>query len=407
MIKDFKAIRATCEENSRISARVIDEFLIGFAAGYQNLGYKTEQKFAAFRHITRKFDKDWVGLLQAQYIVHRVLRSDGLIQKFLKHPAFRQLNEEETDFLQQQAKQPWRFSFSVIIEKPAEDFYLMEDIFSGEQYILFSPGITQLVQKERPILWFNLVGFNGLCWQSFGPIGAYRGFEPDDIFYFATELRPDIEDEEEILEDVQNDPIPYMMLLSGANHPLTFNKKDQMVQVVSEFKLDHINTKDLRKSFKTEYSNGVYRFTLKEWGEFPHYANAFFDENRRIILFSAMTDRGYRALAAGLNAYGHHFPDEPFICVNTSMLVTAQEILKKELVLNEYDHLFHRESTETNKEEIDKLNAFMQLILPDINAGRKPDIESMAKKAGVDIETARDIVRNVLGKFDEMDQSMK
>ena len=49
----------------------------------------------------------------------------------------------------------------------------------------------------------------------------------------------------------------------------------------------------------------------------------------------------------------------------------------------------------------------MQLVLPDINAGRKPDIESLAKKAGVDIETAREMIRHVLEKFDDMDKRMK
>jgi hypothetical protein len=49
----------------------------------------------------------------------------------------------------------------------------------------------------------------------------------------------------------------------------------------------------------------------------------------------------------------------------------------------------------------------MAMILPDINAGRKPDIETYAKKAGVNIETARDLVKNVLGKLDDMDQHIK
>ncbi len=407
MMKDFKAIRATCEENSRISSTVIDEFLVGYAAGHHSLERKMNQQFAVFKHVTRKFDKEWVGLLKGQYIVHRIFRKDGLINKFLNHPALRRLNREEMDYLEQQAKQPWRFSFSVIIEKPAEDFYIMEDVFAGEQFTLFSPGITKLVQEQHPILWFNLIGFNGMCWQSSGPIGAYKGFEPDDIFFFATELRPGIDDEAEILEDIENNPIPYMMLLSGANYPLTFHKKDQMVQVMSEFDLDEINTKELRKSFKTEYSNGVYRFTLNEWGEYPHFANAYFDERKKIIVLSAMTDRGFPALVAGINTYGYHFSDEPFIRVNTSILVTAKDILKKELVLNEYDGLFNVEPSEEVQEELDILNDFMAMILPDINSGREPDIETYAKKAGVNIETARDLVKNVLGKLDDMDQHIK
>ena len=81
MIKDFKAIRVACEENSRISGKVIDEFLIGFAAGQQHLENVLEKQFALFKHVTRKFDKEWIGLLQAQYISHRIFRKDGLIRR--------------------------------------------------------------------------------------------------------------------------------------------------------------------------------------------------------------------------------------------------------------------------------------------------------------------------------------
>src|SRR4030042_6860315 len=99
-----------------------------------------------------------------------------------------------------------------------------------------------------------------------------------------------------------------------------------------------------------------------------------------------MTDRGFNALVTAINGYGYSFPDDPFIRVNTSMLVTVKKILKKEIVLNEYDALFHKEPSEKAQREIDKLNAFMALVLPDINAGRKPDIDELAKKAGLDIE---------------------
>lgn len=41
----------------------------------------------------------------------------------------------------------------------------------------------------------------------------------------------------------------------------------------------------------------------------------------------------------------------------------------------------------------------MRMILPDINAGRKPDIEKLAADAGVDIETARDLVKTLFDKY--------
>ncbi len=346
-------------------------------------------------------------MLKAQYLAHEIFKLNGSIKKLLNHAELQRLSREERNYLQLQAKQPWRFSFSVITDKQVSDFYVMEDVFTGEQFTLFSPGTTDLIRKQSPILWFNLIGYNGACWQSYGPIGAYNGFEPDDIYFFATELRPEIENENEIMEDLESNPVPYMMLLSGANYPLTFHKKDQWIQVMSEFDMQEINTKELRKSFKTEYSNGVYRFTLKEWGEHPHFANAYFDERKKVILFHAMTDRGFNALVTAINGYGYSFPDDPFTRVNTSMMVTVKNILKKDIVLNKYDTLFHIESSKEVQGELDKVNAFITMVLPDINAGRKPDIEELAKKAGVDVETARDLISKVLGKLDDMGKDIK
>ncbi len=398
-MKTYEAIRTICEENNRISQAVIDEFLIYYAANRDKLERDMNQRFAAYSHVTRKLKKEWVNLLKSQYIVHKIFRKEGLIKKYLNHTALKQLGRKGMSYLEQQATQPWRFSFSVIANQPAKDFFIMDEVFTGEQYTLFSPGITKILKEQSAILWFNLIGYNGECWQSFGPIGAYKSFEPDDIFFFATELKSEIEDEAGILANVENNPIPYMMLLSGANYPVTMHKDDQFIQAISEYDLDAINTKDLRKSFKTEYNDGVYRFILKDWGDHPHFANAYFDEGEKVIVLSAMTDRGFRALVGGLNEYGHNFSDEPFIRVNLSMLMTAKDILKKEILLNEYADMFEKEPSEQEKEAVENLNDFMSLVLPDINAGRQPDIEAMAKKAGVDIQTARDLVKTVMGKI--------
>lgn len=406
-MQDYKSIRSICEKNSRISKKVVDEFLIYYAAGRNNLEMNMTKKFDQYKHVKRELKPEWVNMLQAQYLAHEIFKKDGLIKKLLNHAELQRLTKEERNFLELHAKTPWKFSFSLIIDNPAPDFFIMEDILLYEQFTLFSPGITNLINEQNPILWLNLVGYNGACWQSYGPIGAYRAFESDDIYFFATELNPEIVDEQDVIIDIKNNPVPYMMLLSGANYPLTYHKKDQMVLVMSEFDLEKINSKDLKNSFKTEYNEGVYRFTHKEWGEHPHFSTFFFDEQRKIILLQAMTDRGYRELVTTINKYGFTFPEEPSIRVNTSMLVTAKNILKKEILVNEYDELFKVESSKEYKREIDKLNAFIALVMPDINAGRKPDIENLAKKTGVDIETARDLVKKVLGKFDDMDRNLK
>jgi hypothetical protein len=398
-MSDFKKIKHICEGNSKISSKVVDEFLIYYAAERNNLEQEMNKRFAAYKHIISKFPDELTNRLKAQYIAHKIFKQDGLIKSYLNHSALKNLPDKDRNYLVSQAEHSWRFSFSIIKNNPAENFYMMEDVYSNEEYLLYSPGITKTLEYQSALLWSNLIANNGYCYQSFGPIGAYKSFEPGDIFFFATELNAGISEPEELLTNLEYDPLPYMMLVTGANIPLIYNKEDQIVNVMAEYDLDTINTNDLTKSFKSEYNEGVYRLSLNNWSDPPHFSQAYFDENQKIILLTSMTDRGFRALSEGLNKYGFDFSIDPFLRVNLSMLTTAADILKRKIRLNEYEDLFSKETSQPVKGNLDKLNALLKLLLPDINAGREPDIESLAAKAGVDIETARDLIAQMRGKF--------
>jgi len=284
----------------------------------------------------------------------------------------------------------------MITANPAEDFYEMEDVFRENSFLLYSPGITKTLTEHAVFTWFNLLSFNGECWQSFGPIGAYKSFEPDDIFFFATELNPHIEHDQDLLRDLEKNPVPYMLLLAGESYPPTFHQKDQLVQATSWYNQGDFNAGALEKHFKIEYAHDVYRLTLKKWGKHPHFCTVYYDETKKILLLSSMTDRGYTTLAKRLIEYGYDLSEEPDIRINPSMLITAQDILKRKIQLNAYDDLFPVKISENETEVNKKLNNLLELVMPEINTGRDPDIKSMARKAGVDENTALDLVKIVM-----------
>jgi hypothetical protein len=162
----------------------------------------------------------------------------------------------------------------VIVDEPAADFYTMEDVLTGKRYLLHSPSVSSIRDSASPVLWFNLIGFNGFCWQSYGPVVYYLSFEAGDIWFYATELNPDLDDLQEVAAAVELDPLPYMMLISGASMPLNYHKDEQLKYLLSEFDLETLDTASLKKGFRTEYEKGVYRISHKQWGEHPHYAQA-------------------------------------------------------------------------------------------------------------------------------------
>lgn len=83
------------------------------------------RKFALCQHITKEFHNEWLNKLKAQYIAHKIFKKDGLIKSYLNHSVLRRLNQKEMKYLGFQAEHPWRFSFSVILDNPAENYYII------------------------------------------------------------------------------------------------------------------------------------------------------------------------------------------------------------------------------------------------------------------------------------------
>lgn len=75
-----------------------------------------------------------------------------------------------------------------------------EDVFTNEKYLLYSPAVKLTLQERNPLLWFNLISFNGECWQTYGFIAAYNSFTTDDIFFYATEVNHKINNEQDMPE---------------------------------------------------------------------------------------------------------------------------------------------------------------------------------------------------------------
>ena len=399
---DFIEIKKICDRTSIVSKIVIDDFLLHYAAAKDNLAREFDNKISSYRHITQQVDVSWVRFMKSQCIIHKVFKADGLLRKYLNHAEIKHRPASEQEFLKEQLVTPWRFSFSRITANPATDFYEMEDAFSGDSFLLYSKGTTQTLKEQSAMLWFNLIAFNGACWQTFGLLNAYQSFDQDDIFFFATELNPRIDSEERLMEDVEKNPVPYMLLLNGGRIPQTVNKRDELLILLSEHEQESVDAGQLKDHFKVEYNSNVFRISLKEWDKPPHFAAAYYHEEKKLLSRTSMTDRSFSALTKKMNEHGFDLPLEPQIRIHPSMLVTAERILKKKLDFNPYEKLFTPETTPQAKAEIEKINRLLQSVLPVINAGKKPDIKALAKEAGVDVSLAEQLVTDTLRKIEAM-----
>jgi hypothetical protein len=358
--------------------------------------------FSRFKHNEKGMPSNWRGLIKAQYIGHRIFKQQGLIPKYLNHAAIKDLDAEQQNYLRQMAAHPWRFSFSEIKANPAADFYEMEDVFTGDTYLLYSTSISQVLSERPVLLWFNLIGFNEDCWQTYGPITGFQSFGADDIFFYATELNGSIESEADLLKDLENNPIPYMMLMTGSNYPLIQHGAFEVLQVTGESHSAIFDMQALKKDFRLEYAEGVFKLSHKIWSGSPHLADAYYEEERGIIFLTALTDRGYLEMAKCLNAYSFNLPVDPDIRLHLPMLMVIKNLLKKDPELNSYSRLFEVKTVTESDSQIKKLNEFLSRALPFINDGNQPDIDALAKETGVDPDIARELLQKSMDRIKDL-----
>lgn len=248
---DYNSIAAHCNSYSELSGKVIDEWLINYAAGQDKLENLFKLRLKPYANAAAKLQKSDLNMQISQFISHCVFKEGGLIKKYLNHSQVKLRTPEEFGFLEFQAANPWRFCFSVIVDQPAPDFYTMQDVFTEERFLLYSPGTgTTILQRGQVALWFNLIAYNGQCWQTFGAIMGYNSFDADDIFFFATELNPLISSDRELLEDLNRNPLPYMMLVTGAAYPITYHKKEEIVYATGDYDAPDLDLEAVKKSLR-------------------------------------------------------------------------------------------------------------------------------------------------------------
>lgn len=393
-----------CQRHSDMTERLVDNYLIYYAAAKAGLDKKMDQLIKPIRHATKMLPSFAVNVFKSEYIAIQLFRKNGLLNRYIKHSEIRAFPAEDYQFLQQQLQHPWRFSYAVIQDSPAPDFYQMLDVFTFEEYLLYSPGMTKTLEDmHKPVkLWCSLINFNGQCWQTYGVIQAFQSFEPNDIYFFATELYPNLGDETALMSKIEGNPWPFFMLTLGSEFPVVVSDGHEMVFHSATEEVGLLPVEQLKQVFSVRWNKGVYELLPKVLPSSPHFAKAYYEEATQTLHRFAMTTLGFDVLTAELTEKGVAVDPEPFIEVGITMISTTEKILRRKMKLNPYEHLFEPIPSAQETERITQLNHLLSLALPLINEDKPLDIEKLAAEANVNPDTAKQILEQVLERLKKL-----
>lgn len=405
MKKDFHTIRERIQVELKLFEEVLDNFLIFYAAVRDRVDKEFDLRLAKYKHVANEMSDFWISSVKTQYIAHKIFKSDGLIKKYLNHAAIRQIEPAHLSFIKNISATPWRFSFSVIIDKPAEDFYQMRDVFTYEEYLLYSPSAIKLLSDGSVELWFNLISYNGDCWETFGPLLAFRSIAADDIFFFATELSPRINSDDDLLKHLEENPVPYMLLTQISETPSMISMGQQVRHLQVEMQMVSIDLDKLKKNFNIDTSFKITRIKDNTLSAAPHHAILYVDPKTKEVQLNCLTDSGYMEMVNKLRKSGLDLPDDPDIRVHPVMLAFIQTLLKKKASIGPYTTITEEEEAlSVDSDDFQKLNDFLSLALPIIQKGKKPDINQLASQVGLDLQTALEVTEAIKKSSDKSER---
>ena len=400
---DFSNIRIRCKQSSEISNKFVDEYLLHFCADREDLEKIMARKLGPFRGVMQKMPEEWPFQIASQYIAYRLFRTNGFAQNYLKRELLKDRTAPELEWLRFQIDHPWRFSFFSIKEKPGRDFFVMTDELINEDILLYSPGITTILDQYGPMQMFLLlVGFNGECWQTYGNLAYFRSMQPFDLLYFARQMNYSADFLNSIPELIDKDPIPFLLLWRGGEIPLSVHGKDLIIFNKSEFHDADFVPDKYEDKFLISRKYPVYQLQLKRWSSHPHFAACYYHAKKKRLVFTAMTDRGYEKIIEALESSGYKVPHTPEFRATMAMIFTAKEILKTDMELVPYEKTFSKPVSPEQQEELNKINAFSRDFLEYYNEGKEYNLHALAVKAGIDDDVARQVAEQIIKMSERM-----
>lgn len=419
---DYKAIESHCHSHNEVSKGLIDEYLMYFASRRFKIDQQFDLEVKRHKFMTSRWNPAVLRFFKAMYINGKTFGRNGYISELLIDPNLRSLSNDEMGLLEIQKEHPWRFSLTAILEKVAKDFYKVADCFTEEVFLLYSPSTTNILEQDGNKLIYMQRLYNGLCWQSSGIIFAHHVLDEDDFFFFATELNDQIESDKMVSDEMNTNPLPFMLLYEYSEIP-------QMLQggiisriCYSEEDNVQMNLKELEFDFRISTYKEFVDLKLPTFEGFPHFTRAIHNTNSRQLTLHSSSIEGFVSLINKLQERGVTVDTQPLVMISPVMQIAVEKILQRNLdfltvpnmlddadekgklieITNHHDDF----NKDTNSKSIDEaeisevqLMDFMHLAVPYLNKGLEIPIDKLAKDANIPLSTAQGLADFLKAKF--------
>lgn len=399
-VSDYAGIERHCRAASRVTNSLVDGFLLSYCDERDNPMRDMLRTLDQHQELLRGMPEGWLEHTSAQYIAFRLFRDRGFARKYRAHPALRERSEAERAWFVQQLDVPWRYCFCRIIDQPHRDFFEMQNVATGENFLLYSPAMTAQVEEQgMPMFSFLLIGFNDACWQTYGPLMHFHGLFPGDLVLIGSQIQRGVRRLEDLPRLIDRDPIFFALLWHWGNAPATVHGEDFLIVHRADIRKVALDPGKIGKAFMLERKGNVLRLGLKRWRRHPHFAECFYDASQGLLIARAMTQRSWTKLTEALAEAGVEVRARDTVRGSALAMFMVEQLFGRNLQKTKYDDLFAEPVDPVRQAEFDRINDFLGRYLEAVNGGQDPDIDALAHACGLDAAEARQILSQISHLF--------
>ncbi len=396
---NYREIIQHCLKHQRISAEVVDEVLLYTVSKQENFEKIFASKLKPYKHVINGMDEGFPRFLMSSFVVYQIFREKGLGKKYLKHRKVKACSEDEINLVKDNLKTPWRFAFFRLEKVLDEPILQMKDICTGESFTLYSNGTTDHIDRlGEDTLFFALIGFNGMCWETYGVISYLPGFIDEDILGFAKRVDSSISHIEDVPSVIAKNVVPFMMLFSLGEIPKveTYHGHSLLFCGSEIENCASITKEQLEPHFIVEESNGVLRAYSDEIEKETEFAVLVYDSIDNRMVLDTGNRKSYELMVTELAKADIIFPMEPDLAVSGSGVMAIVDILQQERLKREYYSSFEENVSPEQSEELERINACVEVIIKHKNAKTSYNLTELAREFDLPSETVVDLEMSIM-----------
>jgi hypothetical protein len=385
--EDLNQVCSTDENVSQVLQGVEDKFF-PWADRKEKLYKIYFKELMQHKEVAREMDEDWHILTSNQFAAGKIFGSPTRLTKFLKQN--RQfLTPEEKDIIRFFVDNPWFYSlFSVekVIEK---NFLRIYDYCKNRSFLLFSPGVFRMHREGKKIFLCLLLN-SGECYQTYGLINYFQGFNVRDIRCFAGFTSFHFKNTGDLSLAISYNPVPFFLLYRYAEIPVVVHNNEPVIFCGHSLKVDDFQPENYSTVFNIKEKNGIFKCTTGKNKSSFNFANVYYDSKKRILMLHASGLERYRFLVNKLSK-SYDIPDEPSWHVSALMSAALKDILGVKEPVLQYEKLFTKKPDPVTSREIKRLNAVMAELMEKHNYGQDYSAEEIARKYDAPLEMVRQL----------------